>query len=177
MVVVVVVIIVVVVAAALTLYRTALLEKLTGSQLARNSPHFMEPEASLPHSQVIVICPYFKPDQSSPCLLPSHSLKIHLNIILPSTPGSPQWSLSLRFPHENPLCTSPLPNTRYMTRPSHSSRLITRITFGRQYQQYHRYRYQYQQQHNQCNLPVLIVRAHHLTPTSTAQRTVHLQIH
>jgi len=53
---------------------------------------------------------------------PSHFLKIHLNIILLSKSGSPQWSLSLRFPHQNPLHPSPLPHTRHMPHPSHSSR-------------------------------------------------------
>jgi hypothetical protein len=37
-------------------------------------------------------------------------------------PGSPQWSLSLRFLHQNPVLTSSLPHTHYMPRPSHSSR-------------------------------------------------------
>jgi len=52
----------------------------------------------------------------------SHFLKIHLSIILPSTPGSPRWSLSFRFSHKNPVYTSPLPHTRYTPRLSHSSR-------------------------------------------------------
>jgi len=52
-------------------------------------------------------------------------LKIHINIILPSTLGSPEWSSSLRLPHQNPVYTSPLPHTRYIPRPSHSKNALT----------------------------------------------------
>jgi hypothetical protein len=52
--------------------------------------------------------------------LPSNFLKIHLNIILPSTPRYPKWSLPLKFPHQNPIYASSVPHTRYMPRPSHS---------------------------------------------------------
>jgi len=48
-------------------------------------------------------------------------LKILLNIILASKHMLPKWSLSLRFPHQNPLCTSPLSDTCHMPLPSHSS--------------------------------------------------------
>ena len=36
-------------------------------------------------------------------------------------PGPPMWSLSVRFPHQNPVYASPLVHTRYMILPSHSS--------------------------------------------------------
>ena len=52
----------------------------------------------------------------------SYFLKIQINIFLPSTPGSPKWSISFRFPHKNSVYASPLSHTRYMPRPSQSSR-------------------------------------------------------
>jgi len=67
-------------------------------QKPRNSPHFMEPEGSFPRLQVPATCPRPESAQSSPCS-PTNVLKIHLNIILPSTSGSSKWSLSLSFPH------------------------------------------------------------------------------
>jgi len=46
--------------------------------------------------------------RANPVHIPtSHLLEIHLNIIHPSTPRSPQWPLSLRFPHQDPIPPSP----------------------------------------------------------------------
>ena len=42
--------------------------------------------------------------QPNPVHIPtSHLLEIHPNIIHPSTPRSPRWSLSLRFPQQDPI--------------------------------------------------------------------------
>jgi hypothetical protein len=64
----------------------------------------MEPESSLPYSQVPATSPYSEPAPSSP-KTPFHFLKNSRNINLPSTSGSPQWSLFLRLPHQT-LCNS-----------------------------------------------------------------------
>ena len=60
--------------------------------------------------------------QPNPVPIPtSHLLDIHPNIH-PSTPRSPQSSLSLRFPHQDPIRPPLLTHTRHMPSPSHSSR-------------------------------------------------------
>ena len=92
----------------------------------------MEPEASLPHLQVPVTWPYPDSDSSSPSPT-SHFLKIHLNIILLSRPGFSKRSFSLRFPHKNPVYTSPLFHSTTCSTPllpSYFLYLITGIIFS-----------------------------------------------
>ena len=56
--------------------------------------------------------------QPNPVLiLTSHLLEIHPNIIHPSTPRSPQWSPSLRFPQQDPV--HPLSSPIRATCPAH----------------------------------------------------------
>ena len=50
-----------------------------------------------------------------------HFLKIRLNIILPSAPGSPKLSLSLRFSQQKPVYASAFIHMSYMPSPPHSS--------------------------------------------------------
>ena len=53
--------------------------------------------------------------QANPVHIPtSHLLEIHHNIIRPPTPRSPQWSLSLRFTHQDPIHPPLLTHTRHM---------------------------------------------------------------
>ena len=99
-----------------------LLEKLTGLQLVKKFPAFYgirkfittftsARHMSLPWSSSIQSIPPHTTCWRSILILPSH-LRLK----------SPQWSRTHRFPHENPVHDSSFPHTRYMSRPSHSSR-------------------------------------------------------
>ena len=72
--------------------------------------------------------------QPNPVHIPtSHLLEIHPNITHPSMPRSPQWSLSLRFPQQDPI--HPLSSPIRATCPTHFILLdfITRTILGEEF--------------------------------------------
>ena len=58
---------------------------------------------------------------------PSHFLQTYFNIILPPMSVSSKWSHSLRFSHQNPVCTSPCPTHCILLD------LISQIIFSQKY--------------------------------------------
>jgi len=88
------------------------------TQLVKKYPAFlMEPEGSLRSSRKAATERY--PELTDPARPIDPCLpKVHLNVILPPTPRSSQWSLPFGPPNQNPVNTFPL-HVCYMSRPPH----------------------------------------------------------
>ena len=97
----------------ITQWRRVLLEKLRGLQLVKKFSAFYGT-----WRLVTAFTSAHHLSQFDPVHIPtSHFLKIYVNIILPSAPRSPQWSLSPRFPTET--LRTPLSSPIHATCPAH----------------------------------------------------------
>ena len=106
------------------------LEKLTGWQLGKKFPAFYGTRTFITaFTSARHLSLFWASSIQSISLHATSWISIYINIIFPSTPGSPKWFLSFRFPHQNPVYASPLPHTRYMPRPSYSSRFLNKDIF------------------------------------------------
>jgi hypothetical protein len=116
----------------------------------------MEPEISLPPSQVPANCRYPKQPRSSPCPK-SKFLKINLNIIFTSTTSVPvKFCLSFRLQQQNnSVYKSLLSHTYCMPPLPQSSRFLHPIIFCEVYRSFNS---------SLCNLLHSIVNSSHLCP-------------
>jgi len=114
-------------------------QQLTSLQLVKKFPafhgtrRFITALTSVRHLSLS----WASPVQSNPIHIPTpHLLEINLNIIHPSTPRSPQWSLSLRFSHQDPIRT--LSSPIRATCPAHLILLdfTTRTILGEEYKSF-----------------------------------------
>ena len=89
-------------------------ENRTGFQIVNNFPAFYETQTFITaftrsRHLYLIWASSIQSMTPPPITLPEDPL----NTVLPSKPGSSNWSLSLRFPHQNSVCTSPLPHKWY----------------------------------------------------------------
>jgi hypothetical protein len=86
-----------------------LFEKLIVTQLVKKYlAFFTEAEGSLRvHKSTPLDCILSQPNPVRP--IDPYLPKVYLNVILPPTPTSSQWSLAFGPPNQNPVNTSPLP--------------------------------------------------------------------
>ena len=120
----------------LTPWRRVLLQKLTGMQQVKRFPTFLwNPKVHYrTHKRPPPVPILGQPNRVH--IPTSYLLEIHPNIIHPSTPRFPQWSLSVRFPHEDPI--RPLSSLIRATFPAHLILFdfITRTILGEEYRSF-----------------------------------------
>ena len=99
---------------------------------SRNYRHFMQPEGSLPHSQVPATCPYPEPGGNGPYST-FHFLKIYLPLKYHLCLGLASGLLISGFPTKT--LYTPLLSTTHATCLAHHIflHIITRTIFGEQY--------------------------------------------